>query len=73
MMVDGLLVTVIGIGVVVTFLTVLVIAMNITAKILVQVNRFYPEPVEEVVVKKCAASDDVEIAVAIAAAKRAYV
>ena len=67
---EGLTVTIMGMGTVFFFLCVLIFAMAITYKILTVVNKFFPEVVLETAsVKKISASNDEEIAVAIAATK----
>ena len=70
MLEEGLIVTIMGMGTVFSFLCILVIAMLITHKILVFINKFFPEAVEEIApAKKPAASDDEQIAIAIAATR----
>ncbi len=70
MLEDGLFVTIVGIGVVFGFLLILVITMSITAKIMVVINKLFPEAVVVTASKvKKDTSLDEEIAVAIAATK----
>ena len=64
-MLEGLTLTVIGMAVVFIFLTLLVILMSIISPI---INRFFPEK-EEAVVKTKKGKKEIEIVVAIAAAK----
>ncbi len=59
-----------GMGTVFSFLIILVIAMVITSKVLVYINKFFPEAVVEATAAKPAnKSNDEEIAIAIAATK----
>lgn len=69
MLENGLMITVIGMGVVFSFLCILVIAMHVSAKIMTIVNKFFPEPVLVTAKAKVSSSSEEEIAVAIAAAK----
>ena len=69
MLENGLIVTIVGMSVVFLFLTMLVIAMNIMAKIIVFVNKFMPEVTEEAVPVKVNRATEDDIAVAIAVAK----
>ena len=70
MLENGLIVTVVGMGVVFIFLTIQVFAMHLCAKIISVVNKFFPEQTaEETTKKKTPSSTDEEIAVAIAATK----
>lgn len=69
MLQEGLVITVVGMGTVLVFLTILVFAMGIMSKVVALISKIMPEEVEApVVVRKEASSDD-EIAVAIAVAK----
>lgn len=71
LLMEGLTITGIGIGFVMTFLCLLIVVMVIMAKILQLIGKIFPEPVEESAQpKKIAAGDDVMVAIAIAAAKR---
>lgn len=68
---EGLSAMVIGMGVVFSFLIILVISMGIMSKVVLWLNTIFPEKVVEVAkkVKKAAkGSDDAEVAVAIAVA-----
>ena len=70
MLENGLIVTVVGMGVVFIFLTIQVFAMHLCAKIISVVNKFFPEKTEEdKTKKKTSSSSDEEIAIAIAATK----
>ncbi len=66
----GLVITFIGMFVVMAFLVVLIYAMNLTSKIIIYLNKIFPEEVKEEKTskKKHQKSDDTEIAIAIAAA-----
>ena len=66
---NGLALLLIGMGTVLAFLTVLIFAMGIMSKIVVWLNKIFPEAVEEVksTAKKVASNVDEAIAVAIAA------
>ena len=65
----GLTTMVVGMGIVFSFLVILVFAINIMVKCVEVVNKLCPLPVEEVKsTKKAVKSDDTEIAIAIAAA-----
>ena len=68
---EGLVITVLGMGTVFFFLTLMIFAMNANEYILKFVGKFFPEEVPEVktVQKKVNTADD-EIAVAIACAVR---
>ena len=66
---EGLIVTIVGMGTVFTFLTLLVFAMIIMAKVMVFVNKFMPEEAEKVVAVKKNSNTDEDVAVAIAVAK----
>ena len=68
---EGLAISGIGVSFVISFLCLLILVMLVTAKVLVIVGIFFPEPKEEVAQPKKAASNDEDlIALAIAAAKR---
>ncbi len=59
-----------GMGTVFSFLIILVIAMAITSKVLVYINKMFPEAVvETTTAKPVNKSNDEEIAIAIAATK----
>lgn len=69
MLEDGLIVTVVGIGVVFLFLTLLVFSMNVMAKAINVINKFFPEEVAETVsvsTKRISTDDDVAVAIAVA-------
>ena len=61
--------TVVGMGVVFLFLTLLVICMNLMSKVVIVINKFMPEVTEETVPVKVNRAADDDIAVAIAVAK----
>lgn len=68
---EGIFLMVVGMGVVFSFLTIMVIAMTITAKVIEILNKYFPEPIETVPAKASSTISKVEqeIAVAIAVAK----
>lgn len=66
---NGLILLVMGMGFVLCFLTILIFSMRIMSKIVLWLNKIFPEAVEEVktATKKVSANVDEAIAVAIAA------
>ena len=66
---NGLALLVIGMGVVLAFLTLLIICMTVMSKVVGWLNKLFPEATEEIVsaAKKTAANVEEAIAVAIAA------
>ena len=70
---EGAVVMVVGMGIVFSFLTVLVFAIMIMARCVAYIEKIWPSPVEEVKTTKNTkkSSDDTEIAIAIAAASSA--
>lgn len=67
---DGIFLMIVGMGVVFSFLSVMVIAMTITAKVIQVLNKYCPEPVPATAkVKVASKGGDKEIAVVIAAIK----
>lgn len=66
---NGLALLVIGMGFVLSFLILLIFGMMIMSKIVLWLNKLFPEAIEEVktTVKKAASNVDEAIAVAIAA------
>lgn len=58
----------VGMGIVFSFLVILVFAIMIMAKCVAIINKLCPLPIEEVKAPKVKASDDAEIALAIAVA-----
>ncbi len=66
---NGLVLLGMGMGFVLSFLTILIVAMIIMSKVVGYLNKVFPEAVEEVktATKKVAAATDEAIAVAIAA------
>ena len=67
--INGLMLLGIGMGFVISFLVILIIAMSVMSKVVGYLNKVFPEAVEEVktVAKKAAAGIDEAIALAIAA------
>ena len=66
---EGGVVMIVGMGIVFSFLTILVFAIMIMAKAVTYIDKIWPAPVEEVKTsKKKAATDDTEVAIAIAVA-----
>ena len=67
----GLTLLLMGMGTVFSFLVTLIFTMIITYKVIQIINKFFPEAATEAApIKKSAANDDTEIAIAIAAASR---
>lgn len=66
---NGLALLLIGMGTVLAFLTLLIIAMSVMSKVVGWLNKIFPEALEEVksTAKKVASNVDEAIAVAIAA------
>ncbi len=66
----GLVITFIGMFVVMAFLAVMIYAMKLTSRLIIYLNKIFPEEVKEekTAKKKQQKSDDTEIAIAIAAA-----
>ena len=66
---NGLALLLIGMGTVLAFLTLLIIAMSVMSKVVGWLNKIFPEVAEEVksTAKKVASNVDEAIAVAIAA------
>lgn len=69
MLENGLILLVMGMGFVLCFLTILIFSMSIMSKIVLWLNKIFPEAVEEVksAAKKVSSNVDEAIAVAIAA------
>ncbi len=65
---EGGITMLVGMGIVFSFLVLLVFAMLIMAKCVTLINKLCPLPVEEVKTKTTKTSDDSEIALAIAIA-----
>lgn len=65
---EGALIMLIGMGVVYLFITVMICFMQLSSKIMVFINKYFPEEIEENIstTKKKTTSDDVAIALAIA-------
>jgi sodium pump decarboxylase gamma subunit len=69
---QGAVVMAVGMGIVFSFLTILVFAIMIMARCVAFIEKIWPSPTEEVkTTKKTKTSDDTEIAIAIAVAKSA--
>ncbi|MBQ3312073.1 OadG family protein [bacterium] len=66
---NGLIVTIVGMGTVFMFLTLLVVAMSIMSKTVAWVGKFMPEVQDSMVKIPVKAATDEDIAVAIAVAK----
>ena len=66
---NGLALLLIGMGTVLAFLTLLIVAMSVMSKVVGWLNKIFPEAVEEVqsTAKKVASNVDDAIAIAIAA------
>ncbi len=64
---DGVIITLIGMGMVFSFLTILVFAMNIMAVVIRYLNTKFPEVIPEMAAPKRSANDDSAVALAIAA------
>ena len=66
----GLVITFIGMFVVMAFLAVMIYTMKLTSRIIICLNKIFPEEIKEekTTKKKQQKSDDTEIAIAIAAA-----
>ena len=64
---EGLTVMLIGMGTVLTFLCIMIFSMVIMSKIVIYLNKIFPEAVEAVK-KPVLASSDAEVAAAVAAA-----
>ena len=67
---EGFLVLLIGMGFVYVFIAIMIWVMNISAKIMKFINKYFPEEVEEekYTPKKKSDNNDAEIALAIACA-----
>lgn len=67
---EGALIMLIGMGVVYLFITVMICFMQLSSKIMVFINKYFPEEIEEDIstTKKKNTSDDAAIALAIACA-----
>ena len=65
----GITLMVIGMSTVFVFLAIMIVAMNITTKIIGIINKYFPEPIpEEKNTRKKKQNDESEIALAIAVA-----
>lgn len=65
---NGFVTMIMGMGVVFSFLTVLVFAMQIMSKVIEYLNKVFPEVKPAVNTVKQKSTDDIQIALAIAAA-----
>ncbi len=65
---EGALIMLIGMGVVYLFITVMICFMQLSSKIMLFINKYFPEEIEEDIstTKRKIASDDAAIALAIA-------
>ncbi len=64
----GCQVMIIGMGVVFLFLSIMIWVMNLSAKAITILNKYFPEPIEEKPTKKKKKTTEDEIAIAIALA-----
>jgi len=69
MLEDGLIISFMGMGTVFIFLCMMILVMTIMSKIILKLNEIFPEPVKTVLQPVKVSNDD-EIALAIAVAKR---
>ena len=69
MLQEGLVITVVGMGTVLVFLTILVFAMSIMSKVVALISKIMPEEVGAPVAVRKEANTDEAVAVAIAVAK----
>lgn len=67
---EGLAMMLIGMGTVLIFLCIMIVAMNVMSWAVAKINQIFPEPVAQVAGggKSAAKSDDSEVAAAIVAA-----
>lgn len=68
---EGFLLMVIGMGFVYFFITIMIVVMNFSGKIITFLGKYFPEEIEEdkyISKKKTSTSNDAEIALAIACA-----
>ena len=66
----GLMMAIIGMGVVMSFLVLMMGFMAVTEKVMIKLNQWFPEEVPAAPVAKKSSSNNDEIAIAIAAAMR---
>ncbi len=66
----GCLIMIIGMGFVYFFIAIMIYCMNINAKVIKMINKFFPEKIEEdnYISKKKTSDNDAEVALAIACA-----
>lgn len=69
MLQEGLVITVVGMGTVLIFLTILVFAMSIMSKVVTLIGKIMPEEVKAPVVVRKETNNEDDIAVAIAVAR----
>ena len=72
---QGLVVTIVGMGVVFSFLIVMIISMNIMSAIIRLINKLFPEEVAAIPVKSKSSSstdDDIMTAIAVAVVKSRF-
>ena len=67
MITQGLSLMALGMGIVFSFLVILIVSMYVSSKI---INRFFPDKEEEQALPRPAGGNDAQVALAIAAAKR---
>lgn len=72
MLIDGIYIMIVGMVVVLSFLCLLILTMHASAKVLVVVNKYFPEPVQEKCKLAKVIGQNDEIAVVVAAVK-AYI
>ena len=66
---EGLSLMCIGMGTVLIFLCIMIVAMNVMSRVVAKINMIFPEPVAQAIGgAKSKSSDDSEIAAAIVAA-----
>lgn len=69
---SGFMISIIGMGVVLCFLTLMMGVMKVNEKILFELNKLFPEEIKAEPAKKAACGAENEIAVAIAAARNFF-
>ena len=70
MLEEGIILVCVGMGTVFTFLAILWGAVTIMGKVVAYINKIFPEELKRTTAPMKAASSEVEIAIAIAAAKK---
>ena len=66
---SGLMISIIGMGVVMCFLSLMMFVMRITEKVMEKLAVYFPEEVKEEPIRKVQSNNDAEIAIAVAAAR----